>query len=241
MAEEAQQKQFDLLAKTEALLEAPVFSKLLAFAFYGEFVLRHFYGLSLGDFSTFAALRDFATGIKPLSLVFIMAGAAVVPRAGLITWRLLQELLFNPTYYFRKGQRTSYDRLDAAGKVMSLSTGKELARKKKDDYLLKECAAREEGERKLTVTQINFAAIFTIIALNLLFSHYGQVGLIMHNWIAQSASLLATGIYAGFYAPEHYDWVLVPDGYTKEEIHPTWPQQDETPLALTGRIGVINT
>lgn len=239
MSEELQPKQIDTIAKIESLLEAPMFTKLLAFAFYAEFVLRHFYGISFGDFSTFAALRDFAVSIKPISLVFIMAGAIVFPRVGLAVWRVLQQLLFNPIYYFRREQRETYERLAAQGEVIRVNRAKRLARKKKDDYLLKECEELEEGARKNNVTKINVAAIFTITALNLICNYYGHAdaGLIMHSMAAQLTWLLVTGIYAGIDLPEHYDWVLVPDDYTEDEIRSTRFQRSSTPPVVTGKEG----
>jgi hypothetical protein len=220
MPDEPQPKQFDIIAKVESLLEAPILSKLAAFAFYVEFVLRYFYGISLGDFATFAALRDFVIVIKPLSLALIAAGAALVPRMGLVTWRVLQALLFTPTHYFRKSESDKNYKLAADGFIMSIRRGKELARQKKDEYLLEECKRLEEEERKITVTKINVAAIFAITALNLILnSSQPGVGLILHGLAAQVAWLLVTGVYAGTYPPEHYDWVSVPEGYTEEEIH----------------------
>lgn len=220
MSEDPQPKQFDIIAKTESLLEAPIFSKLVAFAFYAEFVLRHFYGISFGNFDTFAALRDFASGIKPLSLALIVAGAAVFPRVGLVAFRLLQELLFSPTYYFRESQGDRYYKLANEGSVMYVLRGKELARKKKDEYLLAECKRIEEEERKIIVTKINAAAIFAITALNLILNYWQPgAGLILHNLAVQVVCLLATGIFAGVYPPDHYNWVSVPEGYTEEEIH----------------------
>src|SRR5215212_8622440 len=130
MPEESEPKQFDVIAKTEALLEAPVFSKLAAFGFYAEFVLRHFYGISFVSFATFAELRDFVTGLRPLSLVLIAAGAAVVPRLGRVTCAALQWLLFNPTYYFRKNRSQKLDELSYAGHIMSVNRGEELACRK---------------------------------------------------------------------------------------------------------------
>ncbi len=238
MAEELQPKQFDLIAKTESLLEAPIFSKLVAFAFYAEFILRHFYGMSFGDFGTFAALRDFAFGIRPLTLALVAAGAVIVPRVGLVTWGLLQELLFIPTHYFRKSEGEEYYRHANAGSVMSVRRGKELARKKKDEHLLADCERIEEEERKIVVTKMNVAAIFAITVLNL-FLHYQQLGagLILHNLAAQVAFLLVTGVYAGVYPPDHYDWVSVPEGYTEEEIHSSRFQRSKKLSVITGRSG----
>jgi hypothetical protein len=233
MPEEERPKQFDIIAKTESLLEAPIFSRLLAFAFYAEFVLRHFYGISFGDFSTFAALRDFAIGIKPLSLVFIIAGAALVPRVGFIAWKSLQALLFSPTYYFGREKRKEYAGLIDAGYIMRLERGKQLARKKKDDYLLKECEELQKEKRSIEDTKINIAAIFTITALNLIIRYYQQAdaGLIMHNLVAQLAWLFATGIYAGFPLPDYSTWVSVPDGYTEDEIHSSRFKRLNLPIA----------
>jgi hypothetical protein len=236
MAEEVQQKQFDLIAKADALLDVPVLSKLMALGFYCEFVLRHFYGTSFGNFNTFAALRDFATGLKPLSLALVIAGAALVPRAGFIVWRLLLEVLYSPAYYFRKEDCENYARYANAGEVMHRIMGKELARRKKDDYLLKDCEALEEEERKICVTKINVAAVFSITALNLLLRHQGQeeAGLIMHGLALQITWLLATAIYAGIPTSEHYSWVSVPEGYTEEEIHPTERRRVTKSSVLSG-------
>lgn len=202
MSDEPQPKQFDTIAKVESLLEAPIFSKLAAFAFYAEFVLRHFYGTSFASFATFAALRDFAVSITPLSLAFIAAGAVLVPRVGLVTWKILQELLFSPTHHFRKSESEKYDKLDAQGAVMPIYRGKQLGRKRKDEYLLAECRRVEGEEQKIISTKINVAAIFAITALNLFLNLRGpDAGLIIHSLLAQLAFLLVTGIYAGVYPP----------------------------------------
>jgi hypothetical protein len=238
MSEEPQPKQFEIIAKTESLLEAPIFSKLVAVAFYAEFVLRHFYGISFGSFDTFGALRDFASGIKPLSLALIVAGAAVFPRVGLVTWRLLQELLFSPTYYFRESQDDRYYKLANEGSVMSVLRGKELARKKRDEHLLAECKRIEEEERKIIVTKINAASIFAITALNLILNYWQPgAGLILHNIAMQVAWLLATGIFAGIYSPAYYDWVSVPEGYTEEEIQASQFERVKKLSVVTGNNG----
>lgn len=238
MPEELQPKQFDVIEKTESLLEAPILSKLAAFAFYAEFVLRQFYGVSFGDFNNFAAVRDFVTGIKPLSLVLIAAGAAIVPRVGLVTWKLLQDLMFRPTYYFRESQDSRYYKLADQGAVMPVRRGKELARKKKDEYLLEDCKRLEEEERKITVTKINVAAVFAVTALNLVLSLRNPgAGLILHSLVAQVVWLLATGVYAGIYVPDHYDWVGVPEGYTKEEIDSPRSARVKKSSAVVGRDG----
>jgi hypothetical protein len=239
MPEETSPKQFEIIAKTESLLfETPILSRLAEFALYAEFILRHFYGVSFGDFNTFGALRDFVIGIKPLSLALIVAGAAVVPHVGLMTWRLLQELLYYPTNHFRESQSDRYYKLASEGVIMSVRRGKELGRKKKDEYLLEDCKRLEEEERKTTVTKLNVASIFAITALNLILSFWKPgAGLIMHSMAAQVACLIATGIYAGVYPPDHNDWVWVPEGYTEEEIHPSRLRQIEKPSAVIGKNG----
>lgn len=215
-----QPKEFDTIAKVESLLDAPILIKLAAFAFYAEFVLRYIYGVSFVGFGTFSSLRDFVFSIRPLSLALIVVGASLVPRVGLVAWRMLQQFLFSPTYYFRKSEREKNDKLFVEGAIMYVRRGKELARKRRDEYLLAECEKIEEEERKIVVTKINVAAIFVITGLNLiLYLRQPDTGLIMHSLLAQIAFLLAIGTYAGVYPPERYDWVRVPDGYTQDEIN----------------------
>lgn len=193
--------------------------RFLSFVIYIEFVLRYFFITSFFNFPTPFAFYNFIVA-NWIEMIFVWIIYYPVQNLGKHVFISISRMFSNVFWFLRKSERKDYQKMQDEGFIIDLDVADEVVRRYADRKLEQEISQTIDDGKKVFITKMRLAVIFSIFLTNasLYWFGYSDVELMLKANSLQIFILLGLAFWIAYPEPETYNFVVSPRYLAKKEI-----------------------